>query len=45
MLQQNFATWIKTMAQEQVQIIKRELEKSLERAVEMQNPLNNLVQD
>ena len=32
------------MVQEQVEIIKRELEQSLERATEMQNPLNNLVQ-
>ena len=33
------------MVQEQVEIIKRELEQSLERATEMQNPLNNLVQE
>ena len=32
------------MAQEQVKIIKRELEQSLERATEAQKPLNNLVQ-
>ena len=32
------------MVQEQVEIIKRELEQSLEQATEMQNPLNNLVQ-
>ena len=32
------------MAQEQVEIIKRELEQSLERNTEKQNPLNNLVQ-
>ena len=32
------------MAQEQVEIIKRELEQSLERATEAQKPLNNLVQ-
>ena len=32
------------MAQEQVKIIKRELEQSLERATEMQYPLNNQVQ-
>ena len=32
------------MAQEQVEIIKKELEQSLERATEMQNPLKNLVQ-
>ena len=32
------------MAQEQVEIIKRELEQSLERATEVQKPLNNLVQ-
>ena len=32
------------MVQEQVEIIKRELEQSLERATDMQNPPNNLVQ-
>ena len=33
------------MMQEQVEIIKRELEQSLERATEVQKPLNNLVQE
>ena len=44
MLQKNLATYIRIMAQEQAEIIKRELEQSLERATETQNPLNNLVQ-
>ena len=44
MLQKNLATYIRTVAQEQAEIIKRELEQSLERATETQNPLNNLVQ-
>ena len=33
------------MAQEQVEIVKRELEHSLEQATDMQNPLNKLVQE
>ena len=45
MLQKNFATSIRIMAQEQVEIVKRELEHSLEQATDMQNPLNKLVQE
>ena len=33
------------MAQERVEMVVRELEQSLERATEAQNPLNNLVQE
>ena len=33
------------MAQERVEMVIRELEQSLERATEAQNPLNNLVQE
>ena len=44
MLQKNVTTLIRITAQEQVAIVKKELEQSLEQATEKQNPLNKLVE-